>query len=157
MGDRAVLLHDRRVPGTRGNIDHLAVAPSGVWVIDTKHYTGKVEHRDVGGWFRTDMRLYVGGRDRTNLVEGMGWQIGAVRRTLATMPPPADLVVPLHPALCFVDSEWPLFAKPFAHDGVRISGPRSLADAVAAAGPLSLEDVTRVATHLAHELPPART
>jgi Nuclease-related domain len=29
LGERAVLLHDRKVPGTRGNIDHLAVAASG--------------------------------------------------------------------------------------------------------------------------------
>ena len=29
-------LHDRLRPGTRGNIDHLAIGPSGVWVIDAK-------------------------------------------------------------------------------------------------------------------------
>ncbi len=51
LGDQAVLLHDRKVPGTRGNIDHLAIAASGVWVIDAKNYKGKVEKRDVGGWF----------------------------------------------------------------------------------------------------------
>src|SRR2546426_5740703 len=27
------VLHDRRVPGTRGNIDHLLVAPAGVFVV----------------------------------------------------------------------------------------------------------------------------
>jgi hypothetical protein len=36
VGDRAVLLHDRKVPRTRGNIDHIAIAASGVWVIDAK-------------------------------------------------------------------------------------------------------------------------
>ena len=40
VGDRAVLLHDRKVPGTRDNIDHLAGAASGVWVIDAKNYKG---------------------------------------------------------------------------------------------------------------------
>lgn len=30
LGDRAILLHDRRVPRTKGNIDHLVVAGSGV-------------------------------------------------------------------------------------------------------------------------------
>ena len=29
----------------RGNIDHLVIAPSGVWIIDGKNYTGKVERR----------------------------------------------------------------------------------------------------------------
>lgn len=57
LGDKAVLLHDRKVPGTRGNIDHLAIASSGVWVIDAKRYQGKVEQRDVGGWFKPDLRL----------------------------------------------------------------------------------------------------
>jgi hypothetical protein len=36
LGDTAVLLHDRKVPRTRGNIDHLAIAASGVWIIDAK-------------------------------------------------------------------------------------------------------------------------
>lgn len=63
LGDSAVLLHDRKVPGTRGNIDHIAIAAcSGVWIIDAKRYKGKVEKRDKGGWFSSDLRLYVGGR-----------------------------------------------------------------------------------------------
>jgi hypothetical protein len=32
LGDAVVALHDRQVPGTRSNIDHLFVAPSGIWV-----------------------------------------------------------------------------------------------------------------------------
>jgi hypothetical protein len=56
VGGRAVLLHDRKVPHTRGNIDHIAIAASGVWVIDAKNYNGLVERRDVGGWFKTASR-----------------------------------------------------------------------------------------------------
>jgi len=63
------VLHDRRIPGTRANIDHIAIAPSGLWAIDAKHYKGRVEHVDKGGWFLTDWRLLVGGRDKTGLVE----------------------------------------------------------------------------------------
>lgn len=62
LGDQAVLLHDRKVPGTRGNIDHIAIGPSGVWIIDAKRYKGRVEKRDKGGWFTSDLRLYIGGR-----------------------------------------------------------------------------------------------
>jgi hypothetical protein len=40
-----VVLHDRRIPGRRSNIDHLVIARSGVWVVDTKRYRGKVERR----------------------------------------------------------------------------------------------------------------
>lgn len=32
------VLHDRRVPGTSGNIDHVVVAPAGVFVVDAKRY-----------------------------------------------------------------------------------------------------------------------
>ena len=36
------VLHDRRVPGTRGNIDHIVVAPAGVFVVDAKRYEGRI-------------------------------------------------------------------------------------------------------------------
>jgi len=78
LGDRAALLHDRKIPGSRANIDHLAIAASGIWIIDAKNYTGKVEQRDVGGLFSTDQRLYVNGHDYTELVAGFAWQINAV-------------------------------------------------------------------------------
>jgi Nuclease-related domain len=51
------VLHDRRVPGTRANIDHLLISSSGVFVVDAKRYGGRVEQRDRGGFFRTDYRL----------------------------------------------------------------------------------------------------
>ena len=35
-----VVLHDLAVPGSRANIDHLAIGPTGVWVIDTKSTRG---------------------------------------------------------------------------------------------------------------------
>jgi Nuclease-related domain len=70
----AVALHDRRIPGSRANIDHIVVAPSGVWVIDAKAYKGKVERRDVGPSWRSEVKVFVGGRDRTTLVRGMGSQ-----------------------------------------------------------------------------------
>lgn len=40
-------LHDRRIPGRRSNIDHIAVAPSGIYVIDAKRYKGKLEVRKL--------------------------------------------------------------------------------------------------------------
>jgi len=54
-------LHDRRVPGTRGNIDHIVIAPAGVFVVDAKHYQGSIEIRNRGWLLRPDHRLYVGG------------------------------------------------------------------------------------------------
>jgi hypothetical protein len=43
------LLHDRRMPGSRSaNIDHIAIGPGGITVIDTKNYRGKVHVERVG-------------------------------------------------------------------------------------------------------------
>jgi Nuclease-related domain len=33
---RFIVLHDRHAPGSRGNLDHIVVGPSGVWVVDSK-------------------------------------------------------------------------------------------------------------------------
>jgi hypothetical protein len=40
------ILHDRRMPGARENIDHVAIGPAGVVVVETKSYTGDVRMRD---------------------------------------------------------------------------------------------------------------
>jgi hypothetical protein len=88
VGDRAVILHDRRVPGKTSNIDHVAVAASGVWVIDAKKYKGIVCQRNKGGLFKLDNRLYVGGRDRTHLADGVQRQIELVRAVLGDVGVP---------------------------------------------------------------------
>ncbi len=48
--ERIRVLHDRRIPGSRANIDHLLVTPGGVWVIDAKRYRGRPELRIEGGY-----------------------------------------------------------------------------------------------------------
>jgi hypothetical protein len=42
------VLHDLAVPGSRANIDHLLIGPGGVFVIDSKLYSGKL-HLATGG------------------------------------------------------------------------------------------------------------
>ena len=145
-----MVLHDRKVPGTRGNIDHLVVAPSGVWVIDAKNYSGKVEQRDVGSRFSTDRRLYVDGRDRTKLVEGLSWQVEAVR---AALGPSGFNEVPVHASLCFTNSEWGLFARPIQMNGVLIACASSLIEAVRQPGPLDAAAIELLALHLSSQLP----
>jgi hypothetical protein len=64
----AITLHDRGIPGTQANIDHIAMAPSGVYVIDAKRYKGRPNLRVEGGLFRArTQRLFVGSRDCTKL------------------------------------------------------------------------------------------
>src|SRR3954454_24729381 len=64
LDDGVLVLHDRRIPGSRANIDHIAVARSGVWVIDSKRYKGKVAaSKPLFG----KAKLTVAGRDKTKL------------------------------------------------------------------------------------------
>lgn len=146
-----VAIHDRLRPGTQANIDHLAVAPSGVWVIDAKRYAGQVTKRDVGGWLRADLRLYVGRRDCTKLVTVMPKQVAAVRTALG--PHWAD--VPVRPMLCFVDAQWRWFAKPFELDGVLVAWPRAARELLVRPGPYGRETVALIAATLGEQLKPA--
>jgi hypothetical protein len=47
---RWVVVHDRSVPGSRANVDHVAIGPSGVWVIDTKAYRAPLRIRRGQVW-----------------------------------------------------------------------------------------------------------
>jgi hypothetical protein len=147
LGDRAILLNDRQVPKTKGNIDHLVVAGSGIWVVDTKNYTGLVQQRDVGGFFKVDNRLYVGGRDRTKVIDGLGWQVRTVTKALAGQD------VPVSSAVCFTDAEWGWFAKPFTIREVFVSGPNALARRISETSVLSVERIREIAVHLSGALP----
>jgi hypothetical protein len=148
LGESAVLLHDRRVPRTRGNIDHLVVAASGVWVIDAKLWKGLIELRDVGGWFKVDRQLYVGGRRQTKLIDGIGWQVEAVKTALDAPD------VPVRPAVCFLDGEWKLFPKPIEINGVLVCWPKKLVEKISEDRALKPAEVLAVAGYLAKSLPP---
>lgn len=66
------VLHDRRIPGSRANTDHIAIALRRVWVIGARRYKGKRPSLQIDGGIlrpRTEA-LRIGGRDGTKLVEG---------------------------------------------------------------------------------------
>ena len=136
------VLHDRLVPGSRANIDHIVVGPSGVFVIDAKKYTGAIEVRNNGGLFRVDERLYVNGRDRSKLVDGVLGQVDVVRTALGE-----DFAdVPIRGVLCFVGCEWGWIMKQKRVKGVTALWPTALPDHVSTAG----EHGTRVETIADH-------
>ena len=150
-----IVLHDRRIPGSRANVDHIAVTRGGgVWAIDAKNYTGKVQRIDKGGWFSTDERLCVGRRDCSKLVAGMAKQVEAIKRAIGE-PLMQEFNVTVRAALCFVDAEWSLFAKPFALDGVWIGWAKALGTRLQAEGALAPEHVRLLARRVAEALPPA--
>jgi len=148
-----IAIHDRRKPGTRSNIDHIAVTPAGVWVIDTKVRTGKkLEFRDKGGLLGRDERLIVGGRDETRLVGDMAWQVETVQRAGAELL--SDIVV--RPALCFVDVTLGLLdRRPWTVRGVVVCWRASLPDLLLRPGHLDHRRMTEIADRIISRLPPA--
>jgi hypothetical protein len=145
--DRIQVIHDRRMPRSRANIDHLVVAPSGVYVVDAKKYSGKVERRDRGSWFRADYRLYVNGRDRSTLLESVRRQADVVQGLL-----PADVVV--RPVLCFVGADWPTFGGAISFAEVVVTKPREVGKRIRTAGPFG-DRTPDIAHRLLTALPPA--
>ncbi|OJX62917.1 MAG: NERD domain protein [Micrococcales bacterium 73-13] len=132
------VLHDRRIPGTRANIDHLVITPGGIWVVDSKRYKGRPELRVEGGILRPRVeKLVVGGRDKTKLVDGVEWQVEQVRSM-------AD-AVPVIGALCFVEADWPLIGGSFRLRGVEVLWPKKLVDKLSAStGTVDVEATTSI-------------
>ncbi len=156
-GDQVRFLYNRSLGVGRsdGDIDILAVARSGIHIIDVKHYKGKkVEVRRSGGLFSPrNERLYIGGRDRTGLLDSISRQFMAVRAALDDKSWGESLLV--RSVLCFVDAELPTFGVP-TNAGIPILGPRSTAKYLLAANPiLDAQQQDEIAALLAAALPQA--
>jgi hypothetical protein len=139
--DAVRVFHDRRIPGSRANIDHIVVTPQAVWVIDAKKYKGRPSLQIDGGLFRPRVeKLMVAGRDKSKLVEGVEWQVERVIDAVAG--------VPVVGALCFVEADWPLIGGSFSVRDVEVLWPKKLATRLSAAtaGPV---DVSATAALLA--------
>ena len=73
------VLHDLAWPGRqKANIDHLVVGPGGIFVIDTKNWSGSVEVRD--GVLRQN------GRSRESAVDGVRRAVAAVQPLVPDVP-----------------------------------------------------------------------
>ena len=120
-----VVLHDRKIPGSKANIDHIAIGPGGVFAIETKNYTGEVKARGDD--------LFVGGRRRTSTVEQTWREAVAVQGVLAEHL--ARLAIDVVPVLCIHGSQVPWETV----QGVRIVGPRGLKKLISAS-PTRLHD-----------------
>jgi len=148
------LLHDRRIPGHgQANIDHLAIGPGGVTVIDSKTHREDVCVDHVGGLFAPRRQvLLINRRDQTRLVDGVERQIGYVHQALRAAGEPA---LEVRGALCFPSVDGlPLFGQLTVRDVV-IDGPKPVARLAARPGALGEEDVERIWRILGLHFPPA--
>lgn len=150
--DNVVLLNDRRVSGTRANIDHIVISAAGVFVVDSKRYAGLIEIRARGGLLSRDYRLYVGRRDCSELATNMAWQLSAVKAAIAAAGPPLS-GVQVTPVLCFIDGEWPLLMPPESYKGVRLEGKKSIKKLVSGAQVLNRDQIDQISRVLAISFP----
>lgn len=147
--DRLRVLHDRRIPGSRANIDHLAVTPTGVYVIDAKKYAGRPRLKVEGGLMRPRTeKLLVGTRNCTKLVDGALKQIAVVKGAIGAG-------IPIHGVLCFVEADWPLLGGSFTMREVAVLWPRKLYPNLEADGPMTNGAIQETHRLLATVLPPA--
>jgi ribosomal protein S27E len=147
------VLHDRRIPGSKANIDHIAVAPSGVYVIDAKKYQGRPDLRVEGGLLRPRTRkLVVGSRDCTKLVEGVHEQLELVRGALDRSGLDG---APVHGMLCFVQADWPLLGGAFTVDDIAVLWPKKAAQLLTTDGPVDRRVIEAIHRALAVAFPSA--
>lgn len=139
-------LHDRRVPGTRGNIDHLFVGPAGVYVIDAKHFKdAEVSVERIGGLFSPRKTLLkVNGRDRQKLLDGVLHQAEAVKRAMREEWSATSVI----PVLCFVDALIPMRQSNRLAQGVRLATLKGIGALVSEEGPLTVDSRFELAKDL---------
>ena len=147
------VLHDRRIPGTRANIDHIVVCPTGVFVIDAKKYKGRPSLRIDGGLFRPRTEtLMVGSRDCTTLVTGARKQVDLVR---VAMDHAGLEEIPVQGMLCFVEADWPLIGGAFTTGGVHVLWPKKAIELVAKPVPVNDQRAREIHRTLASSFPGA--
>ncbi|WP_344066924.1 nuclease-related domain-containing protein [Terrabacter lapilli] len=155
-GTDVLFLHNRRLGHGRrdGDVDHIAIAPSGIYIIDAKRYrNAAVRVRRTGGLFSPAReQLMVGGRDRSKLIDGSLKQLAAVLTALGDDS--EANAVPVTAVLCFIDADLPLWGDQEMR-GVRLLGPRGTSKLVRRPGDITASRRRSLHRHLAAALPPA--
>jgi hypothetical protein len=99
-------LHDRKIPGTKANIDHILITDRGIFVVDTKNYRGAVRIKESGGLFLPHKEtLFVGNRNQTKLVMGVKKQIELVSEAFLQ----GGSKLPIFGVLAFFKADFPIF------------------------------------------------
>ena len=154
----ARVLTDRKVPGdSPANVDHLVVATSGVWVIDSKKWTGEIQYRSPR-MPSTDPRryLHIDGVDRTDEIAKIYRLVIPIAQIIG------DPTVPRYPVMAFIEPTWGFresvhFQRgkgPYEHDGVLLSGGHGIIRKINEPGPLSPERVEELFAKLDAAMPP---
>jgi hypothetical protein len=115
LGRGFVVLFGKLMPDDRGDIDTIAIGPTGVWVIETKNLSGSVSIL-IG-------KLLVDDRDRQSMVEQVYREAFAVQQIVGELLAPAHTMAA--PVLCIHGARTPTFDHSVG--GVRVVSGRQLA------------------------------
>jgi hypothetical protein len=111
-------LHDRQIPRSKANIDHILITDRGVFVIDAKNHKGMIQTRNVGGILSRKETLFIANKNQTKLVEGVKKQVLILEKALEE----ANIQVSVIGMLAFFGGNFPILFKPKMIDGVLING-----------------------------------
>lgn len=127
------VLHDRRLPGSRANVDHLVIGP-GVQVIDSKAYRGRIK-------LLGDGRLWYGRTCMDEVLNVVRWIADEVADVLAAELAAAGCGV--HALLCIHGAELP--RSPLHFDGAVLTTPETLLKCVLGTEPaLTASEIERL-------------
>jgi hypothetical protein len=137
-----IVLHDRRKPGSSANIDHVIIGPTGVFVVETKSYSGPLSIRGDD--------VFVGGRRRTDMVHEARSEAEVVQAVLAI----AGGNLSVTPILCIHRAEMPLLKANV--QGIHVVNERGMVRVLRRqANVLEPQAVLQLAALLNRELRPA--
>lgn len=137
-----IALHDRTIPGVRSRIDHIVVAPTGVWVIDSRCYADQVVRFEGTG-------VQVGGLDAGPLLAAVARRTNIVRVAACAVLGTA----PVRPVLCLEEARWAEASSPRSVGPVSVARPADLAGLVGAEGGIGIHARRRIAAVIGHGLP----
>jgi Nuclease-related domain len=115
------VLHDLAIPGSKANLDHLAIGPGGVAVIDTKQYRGRL-------WLDSSGLLWGGRQLLSMTLRKVRWEADQADEVLGI----ADLQVPAIIAVHGARVPW----RCLQVDGVTVAPARQVPDLLQALPPI---------------------
>ena len=143
-------LHDRRMPGRRGRIPHLAFGAGGVYVIDVVlARNASVAVLPVDELEPEKQQLVVDGHPLTATVTATRARVDVVRTLLDEVE---LTTVPVIGVMCFLDAALPAGAA-LAIEGIRVVGRAALPTLVDSEGVLDLEHRETLLEYLTERLP----
>ncbi|MEU2561299.1 nuclease-related domain-containing protein [Streptomyces longispororuber] len=137
------VLHDRAIPGSRANIDHLVVGPFGVALVDSKNWQSKKSTLTITGSL-----LRYGRYDQTKALQTVVWEAEQAARALS---------VPVRPVLAVHGAKVPAPRGRTELHGVTVIEAKKLRSMLQGLPPQPGWDaarITAVEQLAAHRLPP---